>query len=271
MTVELISVTQLSKEALGVGEGIVNWTAEGVAEAAVDRFPILRQFVEDGDRDGAMDWLMQERFKKSNIAKDRGSEIHKVAEQLHLGNTIEYDEKLEPWIVQYRRFLEDFQPAFEMAEAPVYNFTYRYAGTTDGIAKIQGQRVIFDIKTTEHGPNAKTRKGRPKSRPPFSEVALQLTMYRRAERVGLVAERKEIQWKRYYVIDETAHLEPMPEVEGGVCIVVSPEDYLVVPVDTSERIWKACRHVIQVAKFQTETAKAVFGPAISPKLEEVLS
>jgi hypothetical protein len=42
---------------------------------------------------------------------------------------------------------------------------------------------------------------------------------------------------------------------------------MVVPVDTSERVWKACRHVIQVAKFQTETSKAVFGPQIQPKTE----
>ena len=84
--------------------------------------------------------------------------------------------------------------------------------------------------------------------------------------MGLLADRKEIQYRRYYVYDPAAHSEPMPEVEGGVCIVISPEDYLVVPVDTSERVWKACRHVIQVARFQTEMAKTVFGPAIAPQV-----
>jgi hypothetical protein len=156
-----------------------------------------------------------------------------------------------------------------MAEAPVYNLTMRYAGTLDGVAVIDGKTVVVDVKTTAHGPDAKDARGKPKSRPPFPEVALQLTLYRHAELVGLLADRKEIQYRRYYVFDPAAHAEPMPETEGGVCVVISPEDYMVVPVDTSERVWKACRHVIQVARFQTEQSKTVFGPAIAPPAEVV--
>ena len=74
------------------------------------------------------------------------------------------------------------------------------------------------------------------------------------------------QYRRYYVLSEEMHTEPMPQVDGGVCVVISPEDYLVVPVDTSERIWKACRHMLQVARFQVETSKDVFGSPIAPKV-----
>jgi hypothetical protein len=83
--------------------------------------------------------------------------------------------------------------------------------------------------------------------------------------VGLLADRREISYRRYYVLDpDVQHTEPMPSTEGGVCVVISPEDYLVVPVDTSERIWKACRHMLEVARFQAETSKSVFGPPIAP-------
>ena len=263
MTSELVSATTLIKDALGTGPGLVNWNVTTTAEAAYDRFQILRQFVEDNDREGAVKFLRDQRFVKTGAAAARGTDVHRVAEQLHLGQTVEYDDSIAGYVTQYRRFLEDFQPEFLLAEAPVYNLTYRYAGTLDGVAVIDGKTVVMDVKTTAHGPDSG------KARPPFPEVALQLTLYRNAERVGLLADRKEIQYRRYYVLDPAAHTEPMPETDGAVCVVVSPEDYLVVPVDTSERIWKACRHVIQVARFQTETAKALFGPPISPVQREV--
>ena len=266
---ELVSVTTLIKDALGTSPGLVNWAVNTTAEAAFDRHKILTQFVEDEDRDGAVKWLREQRFASTGAAAARGTDVHTAAEKYALGMIPEVDPAIEPYVEQYRRFLSDFKPEFLMAEAPVYNLTFSYAGTLDGVAVIDGKTVVVDVKTTAHGPNATDARGKPKARPPFPEVALQLTLYRRAELVGLLAERKEIQWRRYYVLDPEAHTEPMPETEGGVCIVISPEDYMVVPVDTSERIWKAARHVIQVAKFQTETSKAVFGPAIAPAQTEV--
>jgi hypothetical protein len=263
-SIELVSATTLIKDALGTSRGIIYYGKEKIANVAFDKSKLLQQFIEDGDRDGWVKYAMDQEFAGLQSAANRGTEIHQVAEQLALGVEIDYDEILEPYIQQYRRFLTEHQPEFLLAEAPVYNKTYRYAGTLDGIARLSGSTVVMDIKTTAHGPNAKDRRGNPKLRPPFPEVALQLTLYRRAELVGLLAERKEIQYRRYYVLDPGAHLEPMPQVDGGVCVVVSPEDYMVVPVDTSERVWKACRHVIQVARFQTETAKLVFGPPLAP-------
>lgn len=260
MTTELVSATTLIKDALGTSQALVNWAVNTTAAAAFDRHKILTQFVEDEDRDGAIKWLKDQRWQKTGEAAARGTDVHRVAEAMHLGSVVEYDEHLEGYIAQYRQFLTDFEPEFLLAEAPVYNRTFAYAGTLDGVAVIDGKRVVLDLKTTAHASDSG------KSRPPYPEVALQLTLYKHAEQVGLLAERKEIQWRRYYVIDENAHLEPMLETEGGVCIVISPFDYEVVPVDTSDRIWKACRHLIQVAKFQTETAKAVFGPAIRPKV-----
>jgi hypothetical protein len=266
---ELVSATTLIKDALGTSPGLVNWAVNTTAEAAFDRHKILTQFVEDEDRDGAIKWLRDQRFASTGAAAARGTDVHTAAEKYALGMIPDVDPAIEPYVAQYRRFLEDFKPQFLMAEAPVYNLTYRYAGTLDGVAVIDGKTVVVDVKTTAHGPDATDARGKPKARPPIPEVALQLTLYRRAELVGLLAERKEIQYRRYYVLDEGAHTEPMPETEGGVCVVISPEDYMVVPVDTSERVWKACRHVIQVAKFQTETSKAVFGPAIAPPVVEV--
>src|SRR5262245_57441286 len=224
---KLWSVTSLIGLALGTSKPLVEWNVRTVAEHAYDKFNTLKAFHEDDDREGAVKWLKDARWKKTGSAAARGTEIHAVAEQLALGVVPEYGEEIQAYVKQYQRFLEDFAPEFIMAEAPVYSKTYGYAGTLDAIAKIDGQTVVLDMKTTAHGPHSG------KSRPPFSEVALQLTMYRNAELVGLLADRREINYRRYYVFDpDVQHCEPMPEVEGGVCIVISPEDYLVVPVDT---------------------------------------
>jgi hypothetical protein len=253
------SVTTLIRQALGASEQLVDWHARTVAEAAYDRIKILQSFVEDGDRAGAVKWLKDARWQRSAEAKARGSDVHRAAEQLALGAIPEVAPEIAPYVEQYETFLREFEPEFLLAEAPVYNVTRGYAGTLDAIVRIDGRALVCDIKTTPHGPDS----GR--ARPPYPEVALQLTLYRHAELVGLLADRREINYKRYYVFDpEAMHTEPMPETEGGVCVVVSPEDYLVVPVDTSERVWDYCQHMIEMARWEVEVSKAVLGRPVLP-------
>ena len=178
-TINLPSVTTLIRDALGTSKPLVEWNVTQAAEAAFDKINTLKAFAEDGDRDGAIKWLKDARWVKTDQAKARGTDIHNAAEALALGTIPEVAPEIEPYVRQYQRFLEEFQPEFLLAEAPVYNTTIGYAGTLDAVANIQGSPVVADIKTTPHGPNS----GR--SRPPYPEVALQLTLYRRAELVGL--------------------------------------------------------------------------------------
>lgn len=260
--IKLWSATTLIKMALGTSQPLVEWNVRIPCETAYDKIRTLTAFHEDNDREGAIKWLKDSRWSRTGTV--RGTDVHSAAEQLALGIAPEVDPSIQPYVDQYRRFLEDFQPEFLMAEAPVYNLDAGYAGTLDGIMRIDGATVVADYKTTEHGPNAVTTSGRPKSRPPFPEVALQLTLYRHAELVGLLADRQEISYRRYYAFNPEAHTEPMPEVDGAVCVVISPEDYLVVPIDTSERVWRACRHMIEMARFQVETSKTVIGSPLAP-------
>lgn len=262
--VRLWSVTSLLKLGLGTSDALVNWAVNTTAAAAFDRYKILAQFIEDGDRDGAIKWLKDQRWQKSGAAAARGTNLHKAAESLALGVTPEdVEPAVMPYVEQYRKFLTDFAPEFLMSEAPVYNTTAGYAGTLDGIAVIEGQRVVFDVKTTEHAPDSG------KSRPPFPETALQLCAYRNATEVGVLSEQRYEGGKRYYVYDSDVQHELMPETDGAVCIVVSPHDYMVVPVRTDEVVWKAFRHVMEAARWQVETSRTVVGPPVSPHAREV--
>ena len=262
-TQRLYSVTSLIKLGLGTGDALVNWNARTVAEAAFDKVKTLGSFVEDGDRAGAVKWLMDSRWQKSGQAAARGTDVHRAAEQLALGQEPQVEEHILPYVEQYGRFLSEHEPTFLMSEAPVYNPTYGYAGTLDGIMRLDGQDVVFDIKTTPHSPDSD------RARPPFPEVALQLTAYRRAQLVGVLSEQRYAAGKRYYIFDPEAQHEKMPWTSGAVCIVVSPFDYQVVPVRTDDVVWTVWRHVLETARWQVETSRSVFGPVIAPRIKAV--
>jgi hypothetical protein len=263
-TRRLWSVTTLIKEALGTSEGLVRWNVGQACEAAYDGVDTLQTFVSRGERDAAVKWLQEARWHKTNKAKARGTDIHSIVEKMTLGEEPEVPEHLAPYVEQYRRWRDAFAPAYLMAEAPVYNIDYGYAGTLDGILELNGQRLIYDYKTTEHLPDSG------KSRPPFPEVALQLAAYAHATEVGVLSEQRYEGGKRYYVYDPTAHHEPLPEVDGALCIVISPGDCFAVPVRIDDYVWGAFTQVRYVAQFVLDSKdQALFGPPLpAPQREE---
>lgn len=256
-------VTSITKLGMGTGYALVEWNARMPAETAYDRFKTLSAYVNDGDRQGAVKWLMQSRYAESGAAKARGSQLHDAAEKLALGVPPEVDVEILPYVEQYKRFLEDFKPEFLMAEAPVYNETFSYAGTTDGVFIIDGKRLLFDIKTVKVKPGELNESGKPKHRGPYDEVALQLAAYRRAEKVGLMAERVENYYGRYYVYDPSKHFEPMPEVDGTVALMISPADYRLIPVRTDDEVFRCFLAARECCRFNVDVSKRIFGPEIT--------
>jgi hypothetical protein len=257
----LWSWTTLASIGLGTGPALVNWVGKTVAEYAVDNIEAWQPLAR-ADRAAAVKVLVDSRYRKSDKAKARGSELHAAAEMLALGQEPDVPIELVGYVEQYRKFLTEHQPAFVMSEAPVYNPSEYYAGTCDGVIDIAGKRCVFDIKTTEHGPDAE------RSRPPYPEIALQLCAYSRAEYVGVLSEQRYSQGRRYYLFDSDAQHEPFPKVDGGLAIVISPTDYRVIPVRIDATIWKVCGVVREAARWQLETSKGVFGPPISATVKE---
>ena len=238
-TINLYSVTSLLKLGLGTSDALVNWAVRTTAEAAYDKPTILQAFRDEDDKAGAIKWLADQRYQSSGKAAARGTDLHKAAEQLALGQEPEVEEPILPYVEQYRRFLDTFEPEFLMSEAPVYAPSYGYAGTCDGVMVIDGRRLLFDIKTTSYGPNSG------KSRPPYPETSLQCVAYRRAELVGVLSEQRYASGRRYYQFNPGASHEPMPETDGAVVIVISPEDFQMVPLRTDDEVWRCWRHVME--------------------------
>jgi hypothetical protein len=265
----LWSVTSLEKIALGKSEGVVKHGKKTIAGIAFDKIKTLSAFVEDKDRPGAVKYLLDQEWAGVKKAAARGTDLHRAAEKLALGLEPEIEEHNRPFLDQFVRFLEEIEPEYAMSEAPCYHLRYGYAGTCDGIVLIDGQRVLFDIKTTQWGKNDVDENGRPRSRPPFDEHVLQICAYRHAELVGLLSERVETNRGRYYAFDPGKHTEPMPETDGAVCLVISPKDWELVPVRSNDEVFRAWLAVLELARFKEETMKVAVGPPLTPAKQEV--
>jgi hypothetical protein len=261
---KLWSVTTLISSGLPKGSALENWIARQSAERAYDRLPLLQQYHRDGDRAGAIEWLAKARWERTKKAMARGTDIHAIAEKIALGETPEVGDDVAPYVEQYRRFLEAWRPTFLMAEAPVYNLTWSYAGTCDGIMELHGRRFLFDYKTTEFPPDGE------RMRPPWPEAALQLAAYARAEVVGVLSEQRYAQGKRFYLFDPNLKHEPMPKVDGALVIVISPFDCTPYLARIEDDVWNAFLAVRQSAAWTLVGSKAaLFAPLVARPAEPV--
>jgi hypothetical protein len=252
----LWSVTTLIRNGLPTGEGLIRWGLNLVAAASLDKRATIDAMVKDEGREATIKWLAGERDRAGHKARTRGTDIHAIAEKRSLGlDPGPVPAELVPYVEQLERWERKWKPKPLMAEAPVYNVEHRYAGTLDGIWEVGGRRVVIDYKTTDKGPDAY-------SRPPYPEVALQLCAYRRAQWVGVLSEQRYASGKRYYLFDPTVAHEPMPEVDGALCVVISPYDCFAVAVRTGEEVWRAFLAVQAAAAWELGGNQEAFGAVL---------
>lgn len=258
---KLWSVTTL------LGEGIpkpqlTRWAAREVATYAVEQRDSWLKLAES-DPLAAIELLKEAPYRSTGRAADRGTSVHSILEAIALGNEPKVEPGLEGYAAQIRRFYAEHEPVVELAEATVYNLEFGYAGTLDSIMRLDGVRSLVDMKTTDKGPSAR-------SRPPYPEVALQAVAYARSELVGLSKGRQHYSGKRrYYLYDPAVDVaEPMPQVEQAFALVVSPEDYRLVPVRIDDEVWRSFLNAREVARWQLRTSKDVFSEPVYALKEE---
>jgi len=188
----------------------------------------------------AIDWLKGSPYRERDRKGDIGTAVHQAAEAHILGKPWPTpDQTVAPYVDQFHRFIEDFRPEFELAEASVYNRTEAYAGTLDAIAVIPGRgRALLDWKTTGKGV--------------YPEHALQLAMYRYAEFIGLP--------------DGTE--APMPQVDGCAVVWLTPDEYQLVPVVADEQVFTAARYVRECFRWMEELSKTVVGQPLPVPAKE---
>lgn len=215
---------------------LLPWGIKATAEYAVANADRLYAMVKaaGGDPDalaGVVGWLKGAPYREREKKADLGTLFHEIAEAHALGRprpVVTTD--VAPLVAQFERFLVEWRPEYELAEATVFHVKESYAGTLDGIARMghPARRLLLDYKT---------------GKDVYDEVALQLAAYARAEAVYL----------------GPGNVAPMPAVDGAVVIHVTPEAYRVVPVDIGDAVWRSFRYCREVFRYMDELAKSVLG------------
>lgn len=248
---------------------LVPWAALKTAECAVDNLHVVQHRLEDEGRASAIDYLKNSRFRGEpgqRSATELGTAVHKACEHAAIHGRFRpedtADRELKPFLVQFRRFLTDFEPKYTAAEVTVFSPSYGYAGTCDAMLNIEGIDYIVDIKTSREDLDAR---GHPKG--PYPEVALQLAAYRYAEMAAVWRARAHEQYKRrYYLLSETerAMAVDVPPVDHGLVIFLTPERYGLYPIRCDEEIFELFLAVIDAARFVHDVGKDVIGNPLIP-------
>ncbi|TMZ49317.1 hypothetical protein EMG21_31800, partial [Klebsiella pneumoniae] len=176
------------------------------------------------DRAGAVDYLKGAARRYTKIRADIGSDAHDVFERLIRG---EYVEPLRPDIDPYRNQFEEFlravNPELVRAEDVAWSDQHEYAGSFDALLHIwvaedadgkpcvtpdrSGEKllVIADWKT---------------SKSTYPDVALQMAAYAHVDRI----------------IDPEGVSTPMPSVDAGMVLHITPEQWALKPVRIDDEV-----------------------------------
>ncbi|MFJ6636581.1 hypothetical protein ACIQMR_35235 [Streptomyces sp. NPDC091376] len=211
------------------------WAAKEAATAAVDNWDIVSELCKR-DPAGAIDYLKGAHRRKSKAATDLGSAAHDLFERLARGERINprhIHVDVKPHVRWFEQFLQEVQPEFLHLEETVWSDEHRYAGSFDAIAKVDGETVVLDWKT---------------SKAVYDSVALQLSAYRYADRIIRASDGESL---------------PVPEMSGGAVLHVRPEGWQFVPVECGPKVFEAFKALREVFDWEADGKKKVVGRPIA--------
>ena len=257
-------------------KGIPYWTAEETAIAAVHQQATWRGMLEDDDpkclhRDAAkcqaIKWLRDARDRRPKgmrSANELGTAVHTACEQYALtGTRPEVDAEVAPFLDRFDEWLQAFSPSYQATEVAVYHPELGYAGTTDAFLTIDGVRYIADYKTTR---KVLDSYGKP-TKPYPEQVGLQLAAYRHAKYAAVWRPRRHERFRRrYYLLgpDERAMAAPVPEVDTGLVIHITPEACEAFPIVCDEDVFESYLAVQDAARWVFSTSRNVMGEPLTP-------
>lgn len=266
----LWSVTTILKAL--AAPGLDYWGKEMVAKAFIASAKSLQQRIAEEGEAEVIKWGMKAVYRKppngERSSADYGTALHSIIEHVAIYGTYpEYDEELRPAVEQMDRWLQRAQPEFLAAEMPCYNLTSGYAGTCDGVMRLQGVNLIWDLKTSKE---TFDRQG--KHRTPYAEAGLQLSAYRYAEYAVPVPPRRwEERSRRYYLFGnpEQDNAVPVPKVDGAMVLHLTPGHANAHWMKADEEVFECFQYVLEVARWENEVSKTVVGDVIQFPDKEV--
>ena len=211
---------------------LVGWAKRETATCAVRNLDMLATMRATGGDAAAVNWLKAIPDYQRDTAADIGTRVHALAESVARGEAVQPTEEERPFVVAYRRFMEEWQPRYLAIEDMVASLEHGYAGTLDAIVEMAGDVYMLDVKT---GTGI------------YPETSLQLAAYSWASFIGRPGDAT-----RYAMPKITAHavLHLRPE-NGG--------QYEVVPYDVTPRTFEAFLQARALYEWRDTQAPTVMG------------
>jgi ATP-dependent exoDNAse (exonuclease V) beta subunit len=265
---------------------LLYWAAEMAADAAIDNEATWKGMLEDRGREETVKWLRDARFRRPKnrlSSADLGTVFHSAAQEYALSGRRPSTDEIKAlvqakggskfsgiqaeadvigqFLDRFDGWLQRFTPSYQATEVTVYHPDYGYAGTCDGFLTIDGTRFIIDYKTTREPLDSR---GNPRT--PYPEqVALQLALYRWAKFAAVWRPRRTEKYRRrYYLLSplEREMAQPVPEVDSGLVIHVTPEACEAFPMRCDEEVHRAALNTQEAFRWVNHTSKAAMAPPL---------
>lgn len=209
------------------------WAAKSVAEYVVDN-PEQVDNLRTLGRGPAVAALKAIPWQARDEAAVRGTDVHKLAEEIIHGREVDVPEHLLAHVEGYVRWLDDFQVEPILTEFQVASRTHWYAGTGDAVVRIGDTTWLLDWKT---------------SKGVYGETALQTAAYAGAD---------------WYLADDGTET-PIPEVDRIGVVHITDAGTVLRPFRDRDAAWKCFRHVAwvasQVPSIEAQIEDALEAPA----------
>lgn len=210
------------------------WAAKSVAEYVTDE-PDSVEALRQMGRGPMIAALKGVPWEKRDTAAVRGTDVHKLAEELIHGREVDVPEHLLAHVEGYAAWLDEFQVEPVYTEHAVANRKWHYAGTFDAVIKFgrgpwAGRTVLADWKT---------------STSVYGETGLQTAAYARAE--FLVSDDDEVSMPK---VDATGVLHVTDAGSQFYPLSATPDDI--------DKAFKVFTHIAFVAG-KTDWIKGLIG------------
>ena len=216
---------------------LVKWAAETTANYAVDHWDELSAMLPTE----RLKVLYGARTRQLNAASSKGTKIHTLASKLVAGEVVDMPPELEPYVLAYVDFLNDFDVRPILVEAVIVSHEHRYCGTLDLVAGLLNadasdyETWLIDVKS---GSGV------------YGETALQEAGYGFAD--------------AWVDADGTEH--PMPPIDRyGVVHLRPDQTYELLPLTVGERQHRQLLYAAEMVTFGEEARDLVGEPIPVPR------